>query len=92
MFAMITPGNIQLPPGAVVRLPGSWEEYQILSQELGDSTSPRLKYRPGEILLTLCGSPDPQRSRVCMRSCQSIGWFLLRLDILFHLFNWCASG
>ena len=43
--------KIQLPPGAVVRLPGTWEGYQELCQKLGDRSSPRIKYRPGEILL-----------------------------------------
>lgn len=51
MFAVITPKEIQLSPGTVVRLPGTWQDYQILSQQLGDRSSPRIKYRPGKILL-----------------------------------------
>ena len=51
MFAVVTPEKIQLSPGTVVRLPGTWQDYQILSQQLGDRSSPRIKYRPGEILL-----------------------------------------
>lgn len=51
MFAVVTPEKIQLPPGAVVRLPGSWQDYQALSQQLGDRSIPRIKYRLGEILL-----------------------------------------
>lgn len=60
MFAVVTPEKIQLPPGAVVRLPGSWQDYQALSQQLGDRSSPRIKYRPGEILLM---APLPEHGR-----------------------------
>lgn len=60
MFAVITPEKIQLPPGAVVRLPSSWDEYQRLSQKLGDRTLPRIKYRPGEIILMV---PLPEHGR-----------------------------
>ena len=51
MFAVVTPETIQLPPGTVVRLPGSWQDYQALVKQLGDRQIPRIKYRPGEILL-----------------------------------------
>ena len=60
MFAVITPEKIQLPAGAVVRLPGSWQDYQALTQQLGDRSIPRIKYRPGEILLM---SPLPRHGR-----------------------------
>lgn len=30
MFAVVTPEKIHLPPGAILRLPGSWEDYQKL--------------------------------------------------------------
>lgn len=60
MFAVITPEKIQLPPGAVVQLPGSWQDYQKLTQQLGDRSIPRIKYRPGEILLM---SPLPVHGR-----------------------------
>ncbi|MBD2740436.1 Uma2 family endonuclease [Coleofasciculus sp. FACHB-1120] len=60
MFAIITPEKIQLPPGSVVRLPGSWQDYQALTQQLGDRSIPRIKYRPGEILLM---SPLPRHGR-----------------------------
>ncbi len=60
MFAVVTPEKIQLPPGAVVRLPGSWQDYQALSQQLGDRSIPRIKYRPGEILLM---APIPAHGR-----------------------------
>jgi len=51
MFAVVTPEKIQLPPGTVVRLPGTWQDYQALVEQLGDRQIPRIKYRPGEILL-----------------------------------------
>lgn len=60
MFVAIAPDKIQLPPGAVVRLLGSWQDYQMLVQQLGDRQIPRIKYRPGEILLM---SPLPQHGR-----------------------------
>ena len=60
MFAVITPKEIQLSPGTVVRLPGTWQDYQILSQQLGDRSSPRIKYRSGEILLM---APLPEHGR-----------------------------
>lgn len=60
MFTVVTPEKIQLPPGAIVRLPGSWQDYQALSQQLGDRSIPRIKYRPGEILLM---SPLPDHGR-----------------------------
>jgi hypothetical protein len=54
MFTIITPispEKIQLPPGAVMRLPGSWQDYQAISQQLDDRASLRLKYRPSKIFL-----------------------------------------
>jgi Uma2 family endonuclease len=60
MFTVITPEKIQLPPGAVVKLPGSWQDYQVLNHQLGDRSSPRIKYRLGEILLM---APLPEHGR-----------------------------
>ncbi|MEH2386969.1 MAG: Uma2 family endonuclease [Nostoc sp.] len=51
MDTVITPKRIELPPGAVLKLLGEWKDYQVLSQQLGDRSSPRIKYRRGEILL-----------------------------------------
>lgn len=61
MFAVVTSEKIHLPPGTVIRLPGSWQDYQALSQQLGDRSIPRIKYRPGEILLM---SPLPIHGRL----------------------------
>nr|MDZ8077413.1 hypothetical protein [Nostoc sp. DedQUE01] len=51
MNTVITPEKIELPAGAVLKLLGTWEDYQALSEQLGDRSLPRIKYRRGEILL-----------------------------------------
>jgi Uma2 family endonuclease len=60
MMTVISPLKIQLPPGTLVRLLGSWQDYQLLSQLRGDGCTPRIKYRPGEIILM---SPLPEHGR-----------------------------
>ena len=60
MHTVITPERIELQPGTVVRMLGSWQDYQVLSQQLGDRCSPRIKYRSGEILLM---TPLPEHGR-----------------------------
>lgn len=60
MFALISPEKIQLPPGSVVRLPATWNDYQALSQQRSDRSIPRIKYRNGEVLLM---SPLPQHGK-----------------------------
>ena len=60
MFALVSPEKIQLPPGAVVRLPATWQEYQTLCQQRGDGSLPRIKYHDGEVLLM---SPLPKHGR-----------------------------
>ncbi len=60
MDIVITPKRIELPPGAVLKLLGDWQDYQVLSQQLGDRSSPRIKYRRGEILLM---TPLPEHGR-----------------------------
>jgi len=51
MFALVSPEKVHLPAGSVVKLPATWQEYQILSEGRGDSSIPRIKYRQGEVLL-----------------------------------------
>ena len=51
MYALVSSEKIQLPSGAVVRLPATWQEYQNLCQQRGDGSIPRMKYRDGEVLL-----------------------------------------
>ncbi|NER29810.1 MAG: Uma2 family endonuclease [Symploca sp. SIO1C4] len=60
MYALVSLEKIQLPPGAVVRLPATWQQYQTLSQQRGDGSIPRIKYRCGEVLLM---SPLPVHGR-----------------------------
>jgi Uma2 family endonuclease len=60
MFALVSPDKTQLPPGAVVRLIASWQEYQHLCDQRGDGSIPRIKYRNGEVLLM---SPLPVHGR-----------------------------
>jgi hypothetical protein len=38
MFALVSPEKIKLPPGSVVRLPATWDEYQALSHQRGKSS------------------------------------------------------
>jgi Uma2 family endonuclease len=57
---VVKPNTIELPVGAVVRLPGTWQDYQALLEYLGERTSPRTKYRNGEILLMV---PLPEHGK-----------------------------
>lgn len=60
MFAIVSSEKIYLPPGTVVRMPATWENYQNLCQQRGDGSIPRIKYRTGEVLLM---SPLPKHGR-----------------------------
>ena len=60
MYAVISRDKIQLPPGTVVRIPGSWQDYCALRESRGDGSIPRIKYQDGEILLM---SPMPRHGR-----------------------------
>ena len=60
MYALVSPERTQLTPGAVVRLPASWQEYQRLCEQRGDGSIPRIKYRDGEVWLM---SPLPVHGR-----------------------------
>jgi Uma2 family endonuclease len=60
MYALVSPEKIQLPPGSVVRLPATWQEYQTLCEQRGDGSIPRIKYRDGEVLLM---SPLPMHGK-----------------------------
>lgn len=60
MYALISREKIQLSPGTVVRMLGSWQDYRTLCESRGDSATPRIKYRCGEILLM---SPLPKHGR-----------------------------
>lgn len=60
MFAIVSSEKIYLPPGTVVRMPATWENYQSLCQQRGDGSIPRIKYRTEEVLLM---SPLPKHGR-----------------------------
>jgi len=60
MYAVISRSHTQLPPGTVVRMPGTWQDYCNLRDSRGDRSIPRIKYRNGEILLM---SPLPRHGR-----------------------------
>ncbi len=60
MDAIVTRDNIKLPPGTVMKMPGSWQDYCALRDSRGDGSIPRIKYRDGEILLM---SPMPRHGR-----------------------------
>jgi Uma2 family endonuclease len=60
MYALISREKTQLPPGTVVRMPGTWQDFCALRDSRGDGSIPRLKYRHGEILLM---SPLPRHGR-----------------------------
>ncbi|WP_310485812.1 Uma2 family endonuclease [Chamaesiphon sp. VAR_48_metabat_403] len=51
MYAVISKDRISMPPGSVMRIPGTWEEYCQLRDSRGDGSIPRLKYHQGEISL-----------------------------------------
>lgn len=51
MYVLVSPEKIQLPPGSVVRLLATWQEYQSFCEQRGDGSIPRIKYRDGEVLL-----------------------------------------
>jgi Uma2 family endonuclease len=51
MYAVVSKDRTQLPPGTVVRIPGSWQDYCVLRDSRGDGSIPRIKYHDGEILL-----------------------------------------
>ncbi len=60
MIAIVTPEKIKLSPGAIVHFLGTWKDYQALIEQRGDRANPRIKYRPGEVLLM---SPLPKHGR-----------------------------
>jgi Uma2 family endonuclease len=59
-YATVSTETIYLPPGTVIRIPGSWEDYQTLRQSRKDASIPRIKYRTGEVTLM---APLPKHGR-----------------------------
>ena len=60
MYAVISPEEIQLPIGSLMRIPGTWQDYCNLRDSRGDSSIPRIKFCNGTILLI---SPLPRHGR-----------------------------
>jgi Uma2 family endonuclease len=60
VYAVVSADRISIPPGSVLRIPGSWQDFCQLRDGRGDGSIPRLRYRQGEILLM---SPLPRHGR-----------------------------
>jgi Uma2 family endonuclease len=60
VYAVVSADRISIPPGSVLRIPGSWQDFCQLRDSRGDGSIPRLRYRHGEILLM---SPLPSHGR-----------------------------
>jgi Uma2 family endonuclease len=60
VLTIVSPQKLYLSAGTVMRSPATWQDYKTLCQQRGDGSIPRLKYRPGEILLM---SPLPRHGR-----------------------------
>lgn len=60
MLILISPSQIDLPAGAVIRVPATWQEYQAVAQQRGDRSVPRIKYCRGEMWLM---SPLPEHGK-----------------------------
>jgi len=60
MLILITPTQLHLPAGVLIRVPATWQEYQALVHQRGDSSIPRIKYRNGEVLLMV---PLPEHGK-----------------------------
>jgi Uma2 family endonuclease len=60
VYAVISADRISIPPGSMMRIPGTWEDFCQLRDSRGDGSIPRLKYHGGEILLM---SPLPRHGR-----------------------------
>lgn len=60
MYAIVSREKVQLPPGTVINMPGTWQDYCALRDSRGDKSIPRIKFSHGEILLM---SPLPRHGR-----------------------------
>lgn len=60
MLTVVSPKELYLSAGTVLRSPATWQDYQALCAQRGDGSVPRLKYRHGEVLLM---SPLPKHGR-----------------------------
>ena len=60
MLPTITPDTIDLPPGTLLRFPGTLSDYQRILTQLGDRAATRLRFRGDHILLM---SPLPEHGK-----------------------------
>ncbi|MBF2049080.1 MAG: Uma2 family endonuclease [Elainella sp. C42_A2020_010] len=60
MQILITPTQLDLPAGTVIRVPATWQEYQTLADQRGDGSIPRMKYCNGELFLMV---PLPEHGK-----------------------------
>ena len=60
MYAVVSADRISIPPGSVLRIPGSWQDFCQLRDNRSDGSIPRLRYRHGKISLM---SPLPRHGR-----------------------------
>jgi Uma2 family endonuclease len=60
VYAVVSADRISIPPGSVLRIFGSWQDFCQLRDSRGDGSIPRLRYHHGEILLM---SPLPRHGR-----------------------------
>jgi Uma2 family endonuclease len=60
MLILVSPSQIDLPAGAVIRLPATWQEYQTVAHQRGERSIPRLKYCNRELLLMV---PLPEHGK-----------------------------
>ena len=60
MLPTITPERIDLPPGTLLRFPGTMADYEQLLAQFGDRSIPRIRFRDNHILLM---SPLPEHGK-----------------------------
>jgi hypothetical protein len=62
VYAVVSADRISIPPGSVLRIPGSWSDFCQLRDSRGDGSIPRLRYRQGDIILLM--SPFPSHGKL----------------------------
>lgn len=60
MQILVSPTQLDLPAGTVIRVPATWQEYQTLAHQRGDGSIPRMKYCNGELFLMV---PLPEHGK-----------------------------
>lgn len=60
MLILISPNQLHIPAGTVIRVPATWQEYQSVANQRGDGSVPRIKYCNGEMLLM---TPLPEHGK-----------------------------